>query len=235
MKKTLTITTLTLLAGAVSVYSQGQVSMADLGGGDIGIQVFNLQSANNTTVSYLGVFGQEVIGNSGNTFSYNYSKTPGANPNATVSYKAGSALGAGYSVELLAGPTSDTSVSQLGETGTIITAWNTGSQSTGSGGMWFGGPNATVAGILPGGNAAVAIAAWNNEGGTVLTLAQAVAAGDPWGVSNLGLATDLGGGLIQPPVPTGLDSFSLATTVPEPSTIALGVMGASALLFRRRK
>jgi len=33
---------------------------------------------------------------------------------------------------------------------------------------------------------------------------------------------------------TGLQSFSL-TAVPEPSTIALGVMGLSVLLFRRRK
>ncbi|HEV8542361.1 MAG TPA: PEP-CTERM sorting domain-containing protein [Verrucomicrobiae bacterium] len=42
-----------------------------------------------------------------------------------------------------------------------------------------------------------------------------------------------------PPVPTpdlsGLQSFTVAGTTPEPSTIALGVLGAAALLLRRRK
>jgi hypothetical protein len=38
-----------------------------------------------------------------------------------------------------------------------------------------------------------------------------------------------------PPPLEGLESFSLTTAVPEPSTIALGVIGASTLLFRRRK
>jgi hypothetical protein len=33
----------------------------------------------------------------------------------------------------------------------------------------------------------------------------------------------------------GLTSFSLATTVPEPSTIALGIVGASAFLMRLRR
>jgi hypothetical protein len=46
----------------------------------------------------------------------------------------------------------------------------------------------------------------------------------------------MGGGKGAPSIlPAGLESFSLTAAVPEPSTIALGVMGASALLFRRKK
>jgi hypothetical protein len=229
MKKTLTVTTLALLAGAASVYAQGIVSMADLNGA--GIQVFNSQPIASSTspVIYGGKPGLELIGNSGDSFSYNTSAGP------TVAYAPGSALGAGYSVELLAGPASDTLVSQLAETGLVISTWFTGSQSSGQGGFWNSVANATVAGVPAGGNAAVAIAAWNNEGGTIQSLAAAQAAGAPWGVSNVGAAALLGGGTFQPPSPTGLESFSLIAAVPEPSTIALGVIGASALLFRRKK
>lgn len=42
----------------------------------------------------------------------------------------------------------------------------------------------------------------------------------------------LGGGTIPVPNLTGLQGFAI---VPEPSTIVLGVLGAAALLFRRRK
>lgn len=44
----------------------------------------------------------------------------------------------------------------------------------------------------------------------------------------------LGGGVNLPPDLVGLTGFTM-TVVPEPSTIALGVLGAAALLFRRRK
>jgi len=44
----------------------------------------------------------------------------------------------------------------------------------------------------------------------------------------------LGGGQLPPSNLTGLTGFN-AVTVPEPSTIVLGVLGAAALLFRRRK
>jgi len=46
-------------------------------------------------------------------------------------------------------------------------------------------------------------------------------------------STALGGGASTPPNMVGLTSFSLQA-VPEPSTIALGVLGIGALLLRRR-
>jgi hypothetical protein len=51
--------------------------------------------------------------------------------------------------------------------------------------------------------------------------------------SDLTIAS-LGGGLNPPSNLTGLQGFNVIT-VPEPSTIVLGVLGAAALLFRRRK
>jgi hypothetical protein len=91
------------------------------------------------------------------------------------------------------------------------------------------------------------VAAWYNAGGQYTTLAQAQAAGAPWGESlvyrirNLGepasVETELNGtptAGTPSPYLVGMQSFSLAAT-PEPSTIALGVMGVGAFLARRRK
>jgi hypothetical protein len=95
--------------------------------------------------------------------------------------------------------------------------------------------------------ATVALACWYNAGGTITSLAAAQAANVPWGESaafnmrNLGEPSSVMTALNAAPTAAtqagnmaGLTSFSL-TTVPEPSTIALGVMGACAFLARRRK
>jgi hypothetical protein len=223
MKKTVAVATLALLAGAVSTYAQGLVSLD--GYGAVGIQIYTAQAVgNNSTVSFGGYSGSELMGNQTATGSY------GTHNGPAVTF-TGTPLGAGYTVELLAGASTDTTVSELSETGTLITTWE--SAAGPAKGEWNTTASTAINNIAAGGNAAVAIAAWNNEGGTITSLAAAQAAGDPWGVSNLGTATDLGGGLIQPPAPAGLESFSLIST-PEPSTIALGVIGASTLLFRRR-
>jgi len=96
-------------------------------------------------------------------------------------------------------------------------------------------------------NAFVGMAAWYNAGGLYTTLAQAQAAGAPWGESGVVLLGGLGEPASvntaahvnnnqpsTPAEPYGINSFSLAST-PEPSTIALGLMGVGAFLARRRK
>jgi hypothetical protein len=96
-------------------------------------------------------------------------------------------------------------------------------------------------------DANIAVAAWYNGGGLYTTLAAAQAANVPWGVSPVVILTGLGEPasvetsdvghntpLTQPTEPYGISSFSLTST-PEPSTIALGVMGIGAFLARRRK
>jgi len=88
--------------------------------------------------------------------------------------------------------------------------------------------------------ATVAVACWYNAGGTITSLAAAEAAGVPYGESPAVNLTDLGGFGSPPSTPgdlVGIQSFSLinpAGVVPEPSTIALGVMGIGAFLARRR-
>jgi hypothetical protein len=84
----------------------------------------------------------------------------------------------------------------------------------------------------------VGLAAWYNGSGTVTTYAEALAASDPHGY-NISTGQVALGSLTGTPVAIngatiGLTSFSLAT-VPEPSTIALGIVGASAFLMRLRR
>ena len=118
-------------------------------------------------------------------------------------------------------------------------------------GMTTNSANAALSGYFNGGNPfllpspAVAldiitfqIRTWQVSGG--LTLAQAVAAGASTGSSALGFTT-LGGG----PIPAGalfgtnpgqVGTFQSAAPVPEPSSIAIGLLGLGAIaLFRRRK
>jgi len=81
---------------------------------------------------------------------------------------------------------------------------------------------------------------WDNKGGTILTWDQAITtAGVAFGSSDLfTVPFALGGTAVPVPNPPpnlqGLQSFQL--TVPEPSVVALGVLGAGCLfLLRRRK
>jgi hypothetical protein len=224
MKKK-TLTAIALLAGAVTGFSQGQIAMFDYGG-SFAIQLFAQQfsvtpsSPGYTLVSYGGsVVGAEIQGNDAsddNPGTINYSSAP---------------LGTGYDVELLGGP-AGTSLSGLTPVpGTLITSW-----LTGSGAGYWNAPTqlGTIAGTTT--TATVAIAAWNTEGGAFNTLAAAMGGGAPWGVSDPATTSALGFGSITPPdLPASLTSFSLLTPVPEPSTIALGIMGASAFLMRLRR
>ena len=94
----------------------------------------------------------------------------------------------------------------------------------------------------------VSVAAWYNGLGQFPTLASAIAASVPNGhstvfsVNTLGMPADVETAANQTPSSatpaanmSALTSFSLVSPVPEPSTIALGVMGACAFLARRRK
>jgi len=86
------------------------------------------------------------------------------------------------------------------------------------------------------------LAAWANTGalGAANSYAAALADGYAAGLSSVSTGKTTLGGFASPPmVPgtlsgIGLTDFSLATT-PEPSTIALGVIGASAFLMRLRR
>jgi hypothetical protein len=91
-----------------------------------------------------------------------------------------------------------------------------------------------VTGVLPGQPATLRLRAWETAAGSYEV---ASAGGGLWGQSNdvtisqLG-GTPVGGAPIPTPSLNGLQGFAL---IPEPSTMALGILGAAALLFRRRK
>jgi len=82
-------------------------------------------------------------------------------------------------------------------------------------------------------------------GGTTLTMqvrAWATAAGSSWETAINGRGSSnpiditLASGIATPPNLVGLQSFSITGVVPEPSSIALGLLGLGAIaLFRRRK
>jgi hypothetical protein len=243
MKKTLTV--ISLLAGAVSGYSQGAIAFNEYTT-TLRQAVYNLQPAayNNTTVTYGNYTVSETLGSS--TAAIQTKETPPG----TTAYQAGTALsGSAFSAELLVGPAGITSISgTAGGVGLLpwggsngipasVAGFKTGANSIGMISSSAGVTLPTETYYAVGDTVSVAIAAWNNENGTITSLLAAQQGGTPWGIGNVVQAT---GGLTGPPnaaepLPAGLESFSLGVTTPEPSTIALGVMGVSALLFRRRK
>jgi len=238
MKKTLTI--ITLLAGAVSGYSQGEIAFNVYQAADRQA-VYNTQLLSSTPVSYGGYTVLETMGSS------TVAQTTAESPAGTTVYAVGSALsGTGYSAELLVGPAGSSLSAMIpfggatngGATDGVVVGFFTGNA------RHLGFVNSTATFSLPtqgstyaaGATVSVALAAWNNKGGADATLAAAQK--DPtgqWGISDVAQLA----GLAASPSPgstiTGIQSFSLGSPIPEPSTIALGVMGASTLLFRRRK
>jgi hypothetical protein len=152
------------------------------------------------------------------------------------------------------GANTPTSLSSLSPVSQYFSTFTT---SGGSANAYFINPEPSPDAGIPGtalqgstliNNAYVSVVAWYNGGGQYSTLALARAAGVPWGYSPIvdenglgepsSVETALNHGRTTPgSFPTelyGVPSFSLATT-PEPSTIALGVMGVGAFLARRRK
>lgn len=124
--------------------------------------------------------------------------------------------GANYMAQLYAGPAG----------GSLAAIGSPVAFKTGSGAGYFLGGAATIPTVAPGANADIKIVAFQGA-----SEASAVATG-----SSSVFTVQTGGAGNPPGLPAnlvGLTSFSLQ--VPEPSTIALGILGAAALLLRRRK
>jgi hypothetical protein len=151
--------------------------------------------------------------------------------------------GAGFTAALYAGP-SGTVWSSL----TLVTP--TSAFATGaSAGFFFGGTH-TVPGVAGGSPAAYQVRVWSANFATWDLAYAAFVAGNPaakvgvssstaWNgtglPSTVGTTPNLASGIATPPNLLGLQAFKLYRAVPEPSTIALGLLGAAALLLRRRK
>jgi hypothetical protein len=240
MKKALTV--VSLLAGAVTAYSQGQVYIGDYFNTDFQVTVWSPQ-----------LDGSSINGNSSANFG-NGTTTGGDIPAGTQNGYTGTPLGGSatgasaptdyangnlWSVELYAAPgAGDDPTTLTGVGGTTSTMYT----SSGQAGLWTGTQTATVSGVAVSGQATLQIRAWYNGAGTFTTYESALAAGMPAGQSTTG-SEALGGNQITPPdlpgpgnpgVEGGITSFNVSA-VPEPSTIALGLVGASAFLMRLRK
>jgi hypothetical protein len=171
-------------------------------------------------------------------------------PPTAGNYASETANGDDWSVALYGAAGSGDSASSLlpllTPAGVALQATLADGTSDGLVGTWYSGGSGAVPGTFNGQAATVQVYAWYNEGGMVTSYAAAKTAGLPTGFSSPGNVASLGGafsGNTSPPgvpanLPTGMGNITLTpgTTVsPEPSTIALGVMGASAFLLRLRK
>jgi hypothetical protein len=252
MKKTLTL--IALMAGAVGGYAQGTMVWADYVGSGSTSFTISIWSPNPTTpgVQQIGNTATDGSPSSGNT---SYGGVP-LGGGSTGSGPTAYGNGAAWTIALYASSSSSTAVvlttADEVASSTFYTSGGTGKANVielpadgggGNAGAWTGGGTAIG---LPGtstgsaGSAQVELAAWYSGGG-VTSYAAAVAAGVPAGTSEVGILNGLGGSNPTGPpsfspdlAGLGITSFSL-TTVPEPSTIALGVIGASAFLMRLRR
>lgn len=159
---------------------------------------------------------------------------------STGSGPTGYGNGNNFSAELYAAATTPGNV-QPGSALQPVVASLGGFLTTAASSGWIAnGGTVQIPGTTPGGSATVQAVVWYNGGGTI-TYAQAQGGAAPWGASPIFNVDVLSGtttsGQIfnQDPAMTGWTSFSLVNSVPEPSTIAMGVMGVCAFLVRRRK
>jgi hypothetical protein len=231
MKKSLIV--MSLLVGTMGVYAQGYLNWNAQS--DWSISFYSPQTATPAVVQ-TGDSAQDVpsgttvysggwIGGTATSPGAGVGPTPNPGPGG-VNYQNGAAFEVGLYLD-----TSSANVEA-----DILTGSPLATTTVNDGGI--GGIGAEAESPLAAGTEVnVGLAAWYNGSGTVTTYAAALAAGDPAGynISSGQLAL---GSLTGTPVTItpgiGLTSFSLAT-IPEPSTIALGVIGASAFLMRLRR
>jgi hypothetical protein len=133
--------------------------------------------------------------------------------------------GTGFSVQLFYGSVgaADSALIALGSPASFFSGGLSG---------YFDGGNVAIPGFASGTQAQLQVRAWNNAGGTLTSFDSALVRGSSASFVSqaLGVASDPS----TYPVMTGLTSFQLAA-VPEPTTIALGVLGGLGLLARRRR
>jgi len=263
------VSTIVLLAGAATVYSQGVVNYSDYNGTQQGFNIHIWspnpaaptveQTGNSSTLFTTSTLTGDAP--SGTMNSYGGVRIGGAGSGASAAggvpgtAASGYANGDNFNVELYAGAGTLTTFSSLSPVAASLAQLPDVNDGASYSGLYFNPGSGTLhlTGTGTGGQAPTvaigspvtfAFAAWYNGGSTATSLATAIADGYPYGISPLG-TENAGGGTGNPPflpgagdsltTAGGITSFSLVTATPEPSTIALGVVGASAFLMRLRR
>jgi len=215
------VTTLSLLAGATFGYAQGTLNWSD----------YQPAAAASGSSPALPAFTIEVFAPGTQTGSGN---TGADLPAGTATYSGAPLSGTGYDVGLYVGATASAAQNALGSAPSAVDTF-----SSGFAGRWDVSENLVSATTVASGAVFVELAAWANSGpdGAATSYAQAVADGYAAGTSGVSSGTTTLGGTLQTPgtlAGIGLQSFAIQG-VPEPSTIALGVIGASTFLMRLRR
>jgi hypothetical protein len=234
MKKTLIAAG--ILAGAVGAYAQGSLNWSDAQTGfTISILSPNIATP---TVEESGESSFDTpVGSSTYTGGWigNTTGSPGAGIGATpangylgINYQNAGGFEMGLYVDTtLANLTTDIKTGNPALTTSLL--------GGGDAGLYNTGAPIYVSGLAVGTPVWVGLAAWYSGGGAT-SYASAIADSTVEGFVVSTATQSLGGGSGAPAgiAGIGLTSFSLAST-PEPSTIALGVIGASAFLMRLRR
>jgi hypothetical protein len=219
------VMSLSLLAGASAAYSQGTINWTS----------YIAQAGSNPGFA-ITIWGPGTTETPG-TGAYP-NNTPSDLPAGSASYSGSQLSGAGYEVGLYI----DTSVGAV--TGDVTAGTPLATSALAGPGYWDSSfPLTATSATLPEGTAVYpAIAAWSTADGAT-SYAQAVSEGVAHGYTVASATTPLGGPVsgAPPATPgtlqgTGLQDFVVGgSAVPEPSTIALGVIGASTFLMRLRR
>jgi hypothetical protein len=171
----------------------------------------------------VGVYAQGTV-------NFN-NRVPAAGINAPVSSPAGNVAGPDWVAQLYAGP-AGAAEGALTAIGSPV-AFRTGALAG-----YFSGGAQTITGIPAGGPAAYQIRAWNTTVGATWDAANAAGLGGIGKSGVLALAKTGDPTAAPPGIPVdlvGLTGFTVTAVIPEPSIMALGVIGGLALLLRRRK
>jgi len=244
MKKTLSLVAAASLAGAMGAYAQGTVSFVDdTINGTTAVEIYAPQTATPSVETT----GNSAADTPAGTIVYTGVPIGGS---ATGSGPTGYANGANYTAELYAlgataQPPTLPAFSALSPVTQYKSTFYTVSVAAGLFQPSFpsSDPGILGTGATTAGGASMSVAAWYSGGG-VSSVAAAQAAGVPYGWSPVWWQSALGGSGSPPATPPalaagpgGLQSFSLVTTssVPEPCSIVLGLLGAAGCFLARRR
>jgi len=219
------IISLGLLASAAVGYSQGVINWADF----VGPAGFDP----GWSITIWGV-GSETPGGGSAPNNTSVNDLPAG----TATYTGAALSGAAFEVGLYVDTTALAVAADVSSGMPIATSTF---QTGGNAGTWYTGSSlqAQDHSIAPGTPVNVELAAWSTADGAS-TYAIALSQGVVTGLSGASTGTTVLGGGSPPVTPgtldgTGIQDFALTTTIPEPGTIALGLIVASTFLLRFRR